>query len=101
MTDTGRSQAVWVAADPEQLVWARWDDGATLLHRPSGKTHFLNPASVFLLELFGRGPLDARDAAAALARQERVEPSPAYVAQIEVILRRFEQLGLVRCLHAL
>jgi PqqD family protein of HPr-rel-A system len=89
----------WVAADPDDLTWVHWPDGAAVFHRPSGKTHFLNPASVLLLDQLARRSLTSREAGLWLAQHQRAQADAGYLVQVQSILFRFGQLGLAKCLR--
>lgn len=83
----------WIAADPSDLLWVRFaDGGAALYHRPSGRTHFLNPTSVVLIERLNEKAATAEELAAGLAGQGDVR----FAADVASVIDRFEQVGLVR-----
>jgi PqqD family protein of HPr-rel-A system len=86
----------WVAADPAELLWVHSEAGAVVLHRPSGKTHFLNEASVILLQGLTEAPACEAEAASWLMAGQVSEPGSLLIGQVTSILQRFEQLGLVR-----
>jgi PqqD family protein of HPr-rel-A system len=90
-------RSVWVACDPEHLVWAAWPDAAAIYHRPSGKTHLLNPASVWLLQRLAEGPLAVGKVAGELAEHQGINPSPEYFEQVEKAIFRLGQWGLAHC----
>ena len=84
----------WQAGPSADLVWAEFDGDYVAFHRPSGKTHLLNLVSEALLTEILREPqgLDAVVAALGGAPEGgEVE----YIAEIGVMLGRFEELGLV------
>lgn len=91
--------ARWRTADSVNLAWVHWDDGAAVFHRPSGKTHFLNPASVRLLALLDERERSALQAASDLAALEGVQQSREYTEQVENTLYRLGQLGLAQCMR--
>jgi PqqD family protein of HPr-rel-A system len=86
----------WQIDRPEDLLWERFEDGAAVYHRRSGKTHFLNAGSVALLHRLGFGPLDRAAAAAAAAGCPVDELTPEFIAEVEETLMRFERAGLIR-----
>jgi len=88
---------LWRAAADTDLVWVCWQDGAVVLHRPSGKTHFLNPSSVWLLRRLQTSALPVRDAAIELAAHEAVAFDETYRAKVEEAMFRLGQLGLLHC----
>jgi PqqD family protein of HPr-rel-A system len=89
--------SVWVARDFDALLWAQWPDACTIFHRPSGKTHLLNPSSAWLLRRLAVGPLSAQAAALELAAQHGTAVSSEFCTEVERVLLRFGQLGLARC----
>ena len=65
-----------------------------VFHRPSGKTHLLNPVSESLLTDILREPIPIDAIVAALGGVPG--PSEAgYLSEIREMLYRFEELGLV------
>jgi PqqD family protein of HPr-rel-A system len=89
------SEAKWLAARSEDLLWAEWGGDHVAYHRPSGKTHLLNAASRHLLTSVLTKPLDTIEIARVLAAGDDAELDSQYVADIEAMLDRFDQLGLV------
>lgn len=88
----------WRATAADDLSWIDRGDGYVAYHRPSGKTHFLNDASHALLTEILVEPQEVADVVAALAAGSAAASPPpdAEVAQeLEAMLTRFEQLGLV------
>lgn len=71
-------------------------DELVVFHRPSGKTHFLNAGSVFLLDEVLRQPKNLAEIIEAF--DEALSGSPDQkVAIITDMLSYMEQLGLVSC----
>ncbi|HJR71883.1 MAG TPA: HPr-rel-A system PqqD family peptide chaperone [Gammaproteobacteria bacterium] len=85
----------WRARPADEVVWLALDDDYVLYHRGSGKTHFLNAASKYLLRDVLTTPQTAADAAAALARHEGVAPEPAFVTVVTETLEQLDYLGLI------
>ncbi len=85
---------MWTTTNPDDLVWAEWDDTYVAYHRPSGRTHFLNRASYELLTDYLRTPREA----ARLAEQFDldIDGNPADREELDGFLERFEELGLIR-----
>ena len=87
---------MFVSCPKDDIVWVSFGEDFVVFHRPSGKTHFLNEASKFLLtELL----LDARDFPSileAFASDDSEDHSEEYVRQMKSMLARLEDLGLVR-----
>jgi PqqD family protein of HPr-rel-A system len=89
------TEPAWLAAPGADLAWRRIGDEYVVYHRPSGKTHFLNPPSAHLLLDLLRQPRTAAAAAAALAAAETAEAGEEYRAAVTRLLFRLEELGLV------
>lgn len=89
------SDATWLAASGDDLLWAEWGGDHVVFHRPSGKTHLLNAASRHLLTSALTAPRGTDEVARVLAEADDAELDPQYVAEVEAMLDRFEQLGLV------
>jgi PqqD family protein of HPr-rel-A system len=89
----------WQSGPAEQFAWSKLDDDAyAVYHRPSGKTHVMNAASVDLLTHVLTLPRSARAAAEELAAREGSVAEPEFFATIAESLRYLEHLGLIeRC----
>jgi PqqD family protein of HPr-rel-A system len=81
------------SSKPDDCVWARYDDDFVVFHRPSGKTHLMNPAGYMLITEILSDPASASTIAARLANNG----SDGAVDQVALsdMLLRFEHLGLV------
>lgn len=86
---------MWRCADPAHCIWADWDDLGVIYHRASGKTHFINAATAFLLEELAARPLTVDAAAQALAAAQESALSDEFRAEVEGTLLRLEELGLI------
>jgi PqqD family protein of HPr-rel-A system len=84
----------WQAGPSDDFVWAEFDGDYVAFHRPSGKTHLLNPVSEALLTEILREPQGLDAVVAALGGAPKVG-EVEYIAEIVEILDRFEELGLV------
>ena len=102
---TGKSTVSWQAAPSVEFEWAELDDGCVLFHCRSGQTHFLNAASVTLLQqiLIEATDLEGACRSFTILRAGGVddtindrEPTPEFRKHLRTILDRFEELGLVR-----
>lgn len=85
----------WRAGDQNDIIWAGWNGEYVAFHRPSGATHFLNLTSKQLLEDILVEPKDAAQIATALSRCASSDDEAADPNEIQSILDRFEELGLV------
>jgi PqqD family protein of HPr-rel-A system len=89
---------VWQSRDPENVLWAHWDDDYVLYHRPSGKTHFVNAATAQLLTSVLREPKSASAAADELAAAQEAAGDAEFFSEVARLLERLEHVGLVeRC----
>jgi PqqD family protein of HPr-rel-A system len=88
----------WRAIPAGDLLWAAWDDHRIVFHRPSGITHFLNPASHYLIAEFFDEPRSLGEVAdEMLAVTEAPIPAPdGFRRQILSLLMRLEQIGLIQ-----
>lgn len=82
-------------AEGAHCLWADWDDLAVLFHRPSGKTHFVNAATAFLLEQFSDAPLTVEAAARALADAQGRGVDDELGASVADTVQRLLELGLI------
>jgi len=99
LSDRGRP-ARWRAVAQSEFAWANEGEAPVLYHRRSGRTHFVNAATALLLQEILLEPKDAGEAAAALAAAqaaaEEASPEEADLpGQVQAILLRLEELGLV------
>ena len=86
----------WRSCPPDECIWLPLDDEFVVYHRPSGKTHFLNAASELLLNDVLVEPQDFDSVLEALGAQVPEQDAPAYSEGMMDMLRRLEDLGLVR-----
>jgi PqqD family protein of HPr-rel-A system len=85
----------WRSLEPGNVLWAEWDGEYVLYHRPSGKTHFVNAATVQLLKTVLLEPKSARAAALELAAGEAADADDEFCAEVAALLERLEHVGLV------
>jgi PqqD family protein of HPr-rel-A system len=85
----------WSAGPAANLAWAEFDDAFIVYHRPSGKTHFLNSATMQLLTRVLTSPHTASTAAERLAADQDAVGDEAFFAAVAESLRYLEHLGLV------
>lgn len=84
----------WQACPGDDFVWVEFDGDYVAFHRPSGKTHLLNPVSEALLTEILREPRGVDAVVAALGGAPE-GGEVEYIAEIVAMLDRFEELGLV------
>jgi len=87
----------WVGSAPANVVWQRLGSDYVAYHRPSGKTHFLNAASQFLVAELLEGPLDTDSIVQAFQQDgaSAADSDPAARSAIVELLDRLERLGLI------
>jgi PqqD family protein of HPr-rel-A system len=89
-------------AQRHPLLWFDWPDGHAVYQRSSGETHFLNDIGGPLLrclsddEADGTGKADRTDASRCVEKLLAESGPEDLSAQLRVLLKRFEELGLVR-----
>ncbi len=86
---------MWLRAEGAQCLWADWDDLAVLYHRPSGKTHFINAATAFLLEQFNAAPAPLDAASRALAEAQGLAVDDGLREGVAGMAQRLGALGLI------
>lgn len=77
------------------LIWAEFDGSYVLFHRPSGKTHFLNESSAFLLLQVLQEPRTAEEATEELLTGQVAPIDPSQHQYVRELLRRFGELGII------
>lgn len=93
--DTVSQATLWRRRSADECAWAEFEDGCVLYHRPSGKTHVMNDASVALVSELLSEPTSLADivgvfrADAAAGREEEL------VDSMVTLLLRLEDFGLV------
>lgn len=88
------SSSTWQSCSPADIVWADLGNDLVIFHRPSGKTHFLNASSAFLLDEVLRNPVTFDEIVDAFT----IDPGDGgeKTAVIGDMLLHLERLGLVR-----
>lgn len=99
----------WRGVAPSDLTRSEFDDHHAVYHRPSGKTHFLNPSAGTLLSLIAGRAFDVDSIARTLLEvyPELAElpeaggdveagSSAALLRHVAGLLGRFEELGLAQ-----
>jgi len=88
--------ARWRACPPDDLVWVSLDEDFVVYHRPSGKTHFLNAASHYLISELLHEPRTLVEVCEAFSAATPVAASPQ-MARDELcqLLEHLDRLGLI------
>ena len=95
VTPTVDDRVRWQVNDPGSLMWEQWDGEYVVYHVPSGTTHFLNATGGLILHRLVEGDADARGLAEVISQETGVVVDGQLTAQVESILIRFSQLGLI------
>ena len=85
----------WQACPNDDLLWAPFSGSAAVYHRPSGKTHFLNAASVYLVGTLLQKPVSTADVLS-LMNLDTAGDDGSDDDELVATLERLEILGLVR-----
>ncbi len=85
----------WQVSSRTNFVWAHFESGHALYHRPSGQTHFLNEGGALLLRDCLLEPRNAVEAALALADLQEAEPDPQFLQHVAELLSHLERVGLI------
>lgn len=91
----GQHPARWRAVAQHEFAWANDGGAPVLYHRRSGQTHFVNAATALLLREILLEPKNAGEATAALTAAQAPLADAGLCGQVEAILLRLEELGLV------
>jgi PqqD family protein of HPr-rel-A system len=92
------NSSTWVSCDPSDLVWVDLDEQFAVFHRPSGKTHFLNASSAFILDDILRNPQIGGQVVDKFMTGSESESREQIASGILEMLLHMEELGLVvRC----
>ena len=85
----------WRTCEPRQLLWAEFNDEFVIYHASSGKTHFLNSGSGYLLQSLLREPHTLREIAQQFSPEDEIGDHSSRDVMIAEMLQYFEELGLV------
>jgi PqqD family protein of HPr-rel-A system len=78
-----------------QLLWRRWDEEYIVYNTGSGNTHLLDSISGDVLRYLEEHPSNQQKLAAELAGGLDLNKTPEISSQIEELLIRFRDLGLI------
>ena len=85
----------WRSCSQGSLVWRTWGAESVVYHRPSGKTHFVNESSRWLMTDVLREPKSVEDIVAVFAPAGADPDSNELHAEVGALLARLEYLGLI------
>lgn len=92
------SKTSWRSVNFSSLHIEEWNGEYTVFHPESGKTHFLNQMGFQILMDLHRHPLSAisiDEICQSLINQFQLQPDTAFSDQVNKILHRFDELGLI------
>ena len=85
----------WRRGNPGEILSVDFGDAVIIYHRPSGKTHLLNDASVALLSEILVLPKTLEEIEAAIDLECRYAKTPEFSRHTEALLRRLQEFGLI------
>jgi PqqD family protein of HPr-rel-A system len=92
------SQVYWRVTNFPSLLIEEWEDGFTVFQPDSGKTHFLNPVAMRVLQTLHSAPdgMLAEDVIdASLMTLFESDGSRALESEAEATLAQLDELGLI------
>ena len=89
------AKAQWQSPRPEAIAWVDLGNDHIAFHRPSGKTHFLNASSKYLITELLCEPTNLAGIVEAFGVAEDDSERLAKTDEMHFMLERLEQLGLV------
>lgn len=87
--------AQWQSTAPREITWLDLGDDSVAFHRPSGKTHFLNASSKYLITDLLREPMFLAEVVEAFGVVDGDSERLAQMNEMQTMLDRLEQLGFV------
>lgn len=76
-------------------VIVQWDDQCVVYHRPSGQTHFINAATVGILDMLSSGAESADALVDRLSATNDSQDQAAVRKHVVSLLFRLDELGLI------
>ena len=86
---------MYVCCPADEVLWVRFGEDFIAFHRPSGKTHFLNAASNYLLTDLLDQPRNLAEIVTAFASAGLHDDEEALCSEISLMLDHLVGLGLV------
>ena len=86
---------IWKAVHPRFLIWTQWEDTFVVFQRQAGTTHYLNQICHRLVTEVLVTPSTVDQIAAQMPKEDGAESDANYALELEDLLMRLEQLGLV------
>lgn len=85
----------WTVPSTVTLRFHTWDEETIVYHCQSGDAHLLNPVAAAALKILLEGPITETDLSARLADDLDLETAPELSCQIQTLLQKFDELGLI------
>lgn len=95
LPDTVSQATLWRRRSQEDCAWAKFEEGYVLYHRPSGKTHVMNDASVALLTELLSEPTSLAEVLDVFRVDGADVDEKELVESMVMLLLRLEDFGLV------
>ena len=89
------SHTFWRVPADSPLDWTQCGDEHIVFHRASGETHYLNDLTALALRMLEEKPSDTRELSIQLAGFLCISASEDFHQQIDCLLSRLDQLGIV------
>lgn len=90
-----KAGAVWSVPNGSDLHWRSWDGQTVVYHGQSGDTHLLHHIAAEALKRLLHEPATAEALGAAINEALHLEAHPNLAAEINELLSRLNELGLV------
>jgi PqqD family protein of HPr-rel-A system len=85
----------WRVQGSSSLCWRAWDEEHVVFHPASGDTHLLNAFTAEVLRALEECPASGAELTQLFAPAFEAEDEPALRGQIDNLLARFHELGLI------
>ena len=85
----------WKPVPPLSILWREWDGEFVAYHRASGRTHFVNSASHYLLTDLLSNPCSLETIRRAFYGSDDSSVAAQSDGDLEAMLFHFESLGLI------
>ena len=95
LPETVSQATLWRRRSNDDCAWAKFADGYVLYHRPSGKTHVMNDASVALVTELLSEPTTLADVIGVFRVDGADADEKVLVESMVTLLLRLEEFGLV------
>jgi PqqD family protein of HPr-rel-A system len=87
--------AIFVIPEATEIVWKHFEEESILFDKRSGETHLLTALAVETLMAIQKRPMDVCQLISEIANTFDLQPSDVPENQINELLFRFEDMGLI------